>query len=220
MTHEVELPSAAPMPPSSRSPARVALAAAIKGYEAAKRAVKANEAGQAAAFQIVLQARSAVKDALAAVDEAKKSAAQHAADAMRGKTRTVPPSIKIARQDAQDAQDNLEAAESARATLIAENAEVTRTLAGAEWKLRSAIEGVFKESGEATELLEKYTAAFRAFVDLRRAVEFLWGKDLLPQRSEIWRQEQDWPDLPGAEPWRSAFDALHADADAQLPMVK
>ena len=54
---------------------------------------------------------------------------------------------------------------------------------------------------------------------MRRAVEFLHLKGVLPDEYKFILYENEWPDLPGGKPWKDAFAALGRDADAQLPEV-
>ena len=60
------------------------------------------------------------------------------------------------------------------------------------------------------ELAADFAVAFRTFVDLRRAMEFIGPLAGL----QDWRGEPGWPDLPGAAPWRAWHQALTDDADA------
>ncbi len=201
---------------SPRSPERAALAAAIDRHNAATRYLAANETAQQRTFQTIRDARRAVEAATAAIDEAKANAARHLTDTAMGTAGNAPLTVKDARAKVQDAEDALEAAICAQSALVEQQKAAESDLQYARMALDYRVRDVVKAEANAGALVSDYVALHRDLVNRRRVLEFLNLRDTIP-KGLSWQGEGNWPDLPGAAPWRNAVTALESDPDAPLP---
>ena len=200
-----------------RSQQRDALAEAIELHDEAKRQLAANESAREQTTETIHAARRAFERATAAVDEAKVNAARHLTDTVIGTARAAPLSVKDAQVAAQDAEDALEAAVTAQAALVEHHKAATRELQYARMSLDMRVTDVMKAEVPVEKLVADYVVLQRELVSQRRALQWLDLQGVVP-RGTAWQGEHDWPDLPGAAPWKLAAAALGTDADAPLPV--
>lgn len=203
-----------PATTSSRSPERTALAAAIERHSTAEQRFAAvNQALEGSASAISVANRG-VRDAEAAIEQAKADAADHLAATMMGTAGAAPVSVKQARANLLDAEDKRDAAQAARGALEQEHKAAKQSLTIARMNLTDAVHAVVHADSATQALINAFNAAQRRYVDLRRAMESLDGHGL-PFR--FFGTEESWPDLPGGTPWKQALIALETNADAPLP---
>jgi hypothetical protein len=205
--------------PTARSPARIALGAAIERHAEATRELAANEQAQLKAEGAKGEAADAVERAQRALEEAKSNAARHLTRTIMGDAGAPPVSIRDASAALTDATDALEVAGEAFDALVKERPSVAQEVSFAQFGLRGKLRDVVRSDLAVKELVERYTELHRRAVDVRRAVEWLDRNSMTPDEFKGWHVEREWPDLQVAASWRAAIAALESDADAPLPIA-
>jgi hypothetical protein len=126
-------------------------------------------------------------------------------------------SVKAARVAAQDAQDALEVARSARDELLKQRPAAAESPYYKRARVDARVADVIKAEAPAEKMLADFATLHRRFVEHRRVLEWLEGQGAIP-RDVSWRAEpREWSDA-GETPWKSAVAALATDADAALPI--
>jgi chromosome segregation ATPase len=203
-------PSNAPPP---RSPEREALAAAITRHAEAEQRLAATKRAMESSASAILQARTNLKKAAGAVEQAKTDAASYLTAQMLGSAGDAPLTIKQARAALQDAEHELADVQASRAALERAHADAEGSLAVASVSLEGAQREVVRTDPATQRLIADFDTAHRCYVDLKRALEFVDRVYGLSARFG----EPALSELPGATPWKLATEALRRDADAPLP---
>jgi hypothetical protein len=204
-----------------RSSEREALAAAIAELAGVEKEAGALTEALRNADKAVRDARRHVEAKTEAVERAKKDSAHFETQRLLGKTDAAPLSIKAARTQLVDAEDELDTAEATLAALQARGNERYEV----EWA-RHKVAGLAQAillSEAAEEIHQRFEAAYRQYASARSVLRFIESispprlqnpfRDRLPSTAEV-------PDHPADEPWREALKALLQDADAVLPEIQ
>jgi hypothetical protein len=109
-----------------------------------------------------------------------------------------------------------EQAKAHRTALEGEIEKVEGRLLFSEASLKDAVAAAVRSDPAVCTLLSEFADVHRRYVDLRRALEFLDGKSMLPANAKHWFAEPEWLGLPILTHWRSATDALMENPDAPL----
>ncbi len=229
------------------SPERSALADAIAAHVDLQAQRTGTAAAIGVAGEAIWDARRRLDAAPELVERAKANVAQHLADVARGVAGMPPQTIREARNAVQDAQDDLDAAEASRDALRAAMERLDKQAYFVLDAVKKAALAVIGAEATATaQMLSAHLVQLqRDMLVTGRALEWLVGTaKALPvgetpgsmfgkavddaTRYAIIRlnsHPDDWNSLKplmagdGAEPWRTAFAALQADATAPLPVV-
>ena len=199
-----------------RAPERARLAEAIERHAELTRRLAAIDTAQSTAWTAYKAATAAVAAATAAIEKAKVEAGQHLTAIALGESVAAPKSVQQSRVEAQAAQDQLDAAQSARAALAEQRRETADLLATAKLSRDDAARKVVETDPATLALVATFKNKLRDLTDMRRALEFIEAK--LPPDLRGWRSAEPWPELAGDAPWREALAALLQDADAPLPV--
>lgn len=201
--------------PAALSVERIALRAAVERHAAAVRRLAATVAAQEKTASAISNARDALADATEALEKAKSAASAAIAGTLRCKP---TKSVAAARAELTESEDALAAAMSAEVTLTTQHADAEQASIYARMALDRAIRDTVRAETATAKLLANFQDAHRAFVSLRRALEFLSSKDLLPpDDARLWACERDWPELAAETArWKSWITSLETDADAPL----
>jgi hypothetical protein len=204
---------ATPPPAPPRTPERDALARAIERHATAQRARDAIGTAEHAAFRMVGDAGRAVEAATAAVEVAKRNAAEYATTALleQSPAPAVTQTTRAARVALAEAEDGLAAALAAQAALPAKREAASTELFSARRALDACLRDVVRSSPAVARVIAEYNAARASFVASAAALDFLDSLDVLPPG---WSVDAPPPD---DAPWRLALAALESDADAPLP---
>jgi hypothetical protein len=205
--------------PTERSPARIALAAAIERHATGTRELAANEQAQLKAETAKGEAADAVERARRALEEAKSNAARHLTRTMMGDAGAPPVSIKDARAALTDATDSLEVAGEAFDALVKQRPSLGQEVSFAQFGLRDKLRDLVRSDLAVKELVERYTELHRRAVDVRRALEWLDRNSMIADEFKGWHVEREWPDLQVAVSWRAAIAALESNPDTALPIA-
>ena len=129
------------------------------------------------------------------------------------------PSLRAARGALDDARDVLAALNGGEARLEADASAAQRALTIADMHLGHATRAVLKSDARITKLIADFKVAQREYVSLQWIMNFLDGKNALPDGTKGWDcNQREWPELasiPGE--WKAAFAELEHDASARLP---
>lgn len=205
----------------TRPPERVVLAAAIENHNALKTALDENLISQKRAEAARWEAHRKVDVATKDVEVAKITDAE--AIGQGGKA----GATKAARTALQDAEDELEAAKSAR-TLLEQQLTATdgvqNRFATADLRLKAAIADVIRAAPEVARLLERYEAARHAFHNLHGMLFPLFGANVLPREYEPTINNIDIREVvhkhlapsPIAANVQAWIEQLRTNADAEL----
>ena len=222
--------------PPTRSPERVALAAAIEKRGAA---VRECEALQQALRETNARIRddddgatAAIEKAKEAVESAKSNVVSYLIEGALGKTGNEPISIRQACISLQTAEDHLKALEEVRTALTACAEAAERERARAQKQVERAIFEIVRSDPGVLKLVTDFEVHRRQLVERQRVlswiISWLHTKMITPkelpeefERTQYVRTDNDIPNRDIlAEDWKDALDRLAIDADAPLPEVK
>jgi chromosome segregation ATPase len=202
--------------PPARSAVREALAAAIERHERAKRELAATEEALDTCRGTARDAESALERAAAAIEEAKANAARHLTDTALGRAGEAPVSIRQARANYQNAQDDYDSAIAAKGALAAKLKEAESELYWAQTKLNEGVAAAVKTDPAIRKLVVDGMAAHQELANHFAASAWLSSKGLIPDDLKDWHKRP-----PAINPDTSALEAfvnaLAGDADASLP---
>src|SRR5664279_2077462 len=199
-----------------RSPEREQLAAAQERHGAATKQLVRIQAAHERAADTVYEAKDSVAKAIAALDEAKAGEGSYLAAAALGEADAALSPVKTAAAAVEQANDQLGTARHMRDALEAEIKSAERELMWAKSKLDDAVNDAVKADPATARLVATFSEAERRFMSLRQAMGVV-GTSRLPQGSEFWDCQHNWPALTDAPVWQAAVTALRTDADAPLP---
>ncbi len=200
-----------------RSAERTKLADTIAKIHEAEARIADNEARIDSLFDKSFFAQDAADTAFAGIEKARQAQLEYLADA------SLPaPSMTLreARQRHEDAEEALADIRAARKMAEDQRRMLEDRLAIASLRLQGDVAAVFKSDPRVRALCERFAKLFKEFVDMRRALSFLYSKGALPDECESLLNEYAWPELPGERPFAAAFAALEKFADAELPGAK
>jgi hypothetical protein len=215
------------------SPERAALATAIAKRDEAMAQASARTTAIEGLQSKTWALQEAIEKAEKAVEIAKAAAAAHLVAKARGNAGPAPKTVAQARADLLALQDELEAAQSARGLLEAEQQapslfsspkhlqDEARKAALHVLATSPAFNALHAEIRQAAAALREKGAIFLAFfraglypTDLKRNPAF-------PNIGEDWEKAIEGlnlqPDYQAAKPWSDALDALCANASAPVP---
>jgi hypothetical protein len=233
---QMRKPIAVAPPPSPLSPERARLAAAIVALREAESVYAAllvangwdgpARAAERAAHEALTQAR-------AGLDRAKQDAATALVDGTQpGVT------VKDARLAVQSAEDDIEAAASARQTIQDRLGPAEKLVESLRHLVERHAAAVIRTEATIDTLLTKLDTHYRAIVDLGRSLDWLTDSERIPRHgpaavpntSYVWslltQAPNQWTfwhttDLsPSANAWKAALEQLKTDAAAPLPGVQ
>lgn len=223
--------------PPSRSAPRQALAEAIEAARAANARHTALATALAAAERAVITASHAIDAAETGIIEAREAAAQHLVAVAAGNAGDAPRTVRQARDKLQDAQDQLDAARSARDELRRQDAAEARDPEAAATRLREAVAAVIRAEwqGRADALVHDVTESYADLIEKAALVRMLADAGLFPNardhRGELVGSIEAMCRLAisnfmagdppararGDAQFRGMVDSLLANADAPLP---
>lgn len=203
---------ASDVPP--RSPERERLAEKIADLAAAKQRAAAIKAAIITAGQAVSTAFATVEEATAGIEKAKVAVATFLTEVALGTAGDPPMSVQAARQAAQNAQDNLDAARAALDQLKKQEMSVVNTPIYVEMAVKDLIVDVIKAELPVDQLLAEFATIQRDYIMRRRALEWLESKGAIKLPSG---EPREWAAAARA-PWDTCMAALATDADAVLPV--
>jgi hypothetical protein len=229
--------TAAP-PPSRLSPERTALAEAITAYhevEAVHAAVQraADYDGPAATAEHA--AHEALERAQAALGQARQDAASHLVNASLGTASAPALTVREARAAVQAAEDDVEAAVAARATIRGRLEPAAKAVESAQWRVDRCALAVVRAETDVASLLSELDALHRQVADKGRMLEWLIGHGGIPNHgpeatpgiieisTRFWSIPGSWviaarnEQSPSTMAWIAALDALKQDATTSLP---
>jgi hypothetical protein len=205
------------------SEARKKLAKAIEERDAAKRELTATDKAVDGALARVNAAKRAIAVADKRIEEAKDAAA---ADLIRREMTGVEPSplspgICEARAARQAAQDDLDAAFQAHATLTRQRSggSASTHLAVAELHVDDAVKEVVKHDASVRELLARWDQISYEHATLSKLLEWL-APSMLPEDRRFWRSRWDEDQLEVFQAFKAAVKALAADPNTPLPKIE
>lgn len=201
-------------PPTERSPEREKLAKAIAHHAELIARLTANKAAQRKTQQRRSAAQEAVEKSSKLIEEAKANAAAHLTAVAMGSASEPPLSVKEARAQAQEAQDEADALIAASAALVEQGKATEAELQWSEVGLMDRIRDVLRTELPVEKMLADFAVVHRQFVEHRRALEWLEGQGAIPHNSSWHNEDHNWA---GEERWKKAAAALASDADALLP---
>jgi predicted RNase H-like nuclease (RuvC/YqgF family) len=224
--------------PTSPSPERAALAAAIETWRTARDDVTTIERAIYAAIDTCTVAANARDTAAAAVTAARADAVVHLTQTALGTASTPPTTLKATRAALAEADDALEDAQAALDGLKARLNPAKDTLAFAAQTRDEAVLRVLRGSSEITALIADVQRLQRELADRGTALTFLarhraidlsrvvdgYRNEQPPAEIAIYRLNapvHTWNDLlanvPGPTPWQVAIEGLKVDATTPLP---
>jgi hypothetical protein len=232
--------------PPARSAEREKLASAIAEAQETQRAADGVRHAIARAADMVSKARTRLEAAQAAVASAKEQQAYRlAAAAASGTPAALASTMKQARADEVDAQDEIDAAEAALAQLKAQLAGAEeasqlaahRRIAAVDAVMRVVAANFFADTEQVVEELLARRAVLRFLREpdpLHQPLNFYVARErdepFAEMRNQIQRHllnsvgrlrddgnGEDWRGHEKLKPWSSAREALFSDADTPLP---
>jgi hypothetical protein len=214
------------------TPEREALAAAIKAKAQHAADLAASWAGLRKLDAQIAAARTKMDNAEVALATAQEAAANHAADTASGKTPPAPVSLRDARSDYADAQDDYVTLKRAYGSLDAKYKGLQETQRTG-WKypdVVAAARAVLKSEIDAQPLFAEIRALQDELIKKRLIMCFLRGEYaisaegspdtdfFLPTtQSRTSKSPPDEWEVNPAPAWRTVFDALCEDAATELP---
>jgi hypothetical protein len=210
----------------SRSPERIALAAAIEQHSAVKAALNENLVSQRRAEEAKFAAIRAVDEATKNLEIAKITDAESIAQGSK------TSAVTRARTALQEAEDDLEAARAASTMLTEQQSALKNGLS--DMRLRQAIVAAVCIDPAIRTLCEDFRAAQLRFHEMREAVVSLgnilpdvsnaagWEQSGLPKHMRLWASF-NWEHLPPspiAEKVKLWIERLRTDADVELKLAE
>jgi chromosome segregation ATPase len=198
-----------------RSLERVALASAIAVHAAAITRLVAVQRARDSTDADCRSLQRAVEQAEQNIELAKTNAAQYLTAKALGKAGPAPQTVQEARAAIVQANDDLEAARSARDALDVELETAGREVGQAKSSIEVAIREVIQGERPLHDLLERHDRLARELQDIRGALSTLniW---MTPEQ-RLWSAIRDYPDLELETHWRFALKQLESDAGVELP---
>jgi hypothetical protein len=210
---------------ATRDARREALAAAIAKRDDAKRELTATDKAVDGALARVNAAKRAIAAADKRIEEAKDNAAKDLViKEMTGVAPSVPSDISAARAARQAAQDDLDAAYQAHATLTRQRSpgnggSASGHLAVAELHVDDAVKEVVKHDASVRELLARWDQISYEHATLSKLLEWL-APSMLPEDKRFWRSQWDDSQLEVFQAFKAAVKALETDASTPLPKIE
>jgi len=236
----VSLRKASSPPPSRMTPERTRLSEAIvrlRQAEAAHTAILAADGWDGTAATAECNARTALEDAQTALERAHQDAASRLVAASLGDAQASVLTVRDARAAVQQAEDDIAAAVTARATIRERVAPAAKAVDGARWHVETGVRDVIRAETNIDALLSEIDALQHRLADKGRLLEWLtttgpiprFGPDANPRAGEIcnrfWQFPGSWiiaqteEQSPSTMAMITAHAALHDDATAPLPGV-
>jgi hypothetical protein len=203
------------------SPQRAALAQAVAAQHEEHARRESVRAAHAQSIERAFACRDAVEQAYAALEQAKRDAADYAVALAGGKAGAAPMTIRDARARLTDAQDELEAAEATQAALQQQADKVDHTFAPQRLK-EAAIAVVQAEAGDhAHAVAEKVAFPWNEEPGLQyhhvQDPNVAAALNRMESPPSTWYELHRTPGLQGHTTWAQTMDLLAQDPNAPLP---
>lgn len=221
--------------PNRQELARLELASAIEAATLAERAGEASLGAVERAKSLLSRAQTKLEEARAEAATAKQAKTASLIEAAASGAALKPDrSARDARIKEADAEDEIEAAETALATLEASVVEHEVALSRARRRVTAAAENIIK-SGSLAHLFEAAKKVQEDLIARRAVLRFLISADLVSadEKPDLVRfmrlnaevlpgtvgstEFSDFDSHPAVDPWRQCLEALKSDAAAPLP---
>ena len=210
-----------------RDARREALAAAIANRDAERRELTATDRAVDGALARVNAAKLAVEAADRRIQEARDEAAKSLiVREMTGvEPRPLSPGMQEARAARQAAQDDLDAAYQAHATLTRQRSPGNGVggpsghLAVAELRVDRAVREVVGHDPVIDAILRRWDEVSYEHASLHKLLDWL-SPSMLPEDRRFWRSQWDDTELEIVQAFRQAVKALATDASTPLPKLE
>jgi hypothetical protein len=217
-------PRPTPTRKSLRHPARIALGNAIIERDALKKEMAATEKAGESCHRKVREAEAAVERANERIEEAKREAARHLVETEMGRAGKAPKSIAEARQQLAAAEDALEVAMAAQASVTARRKGVNGSglvnrLAIAEMHVGQLVADVVKHDPAVTTIMSHWDELQLRYLSLLKLLHSLSVAGMLPAEHRGIATLRDDSELDDYQSFKAAIAALKNDADTPLPSL-